>query len=64
MINLLGQIVHTIGEYHNFYYNFLLDEMYIVIVSKAFSLKGINIMHIILRDKRKQTVQGYHLSSI
>ena len=46
MINLLEQIAHTIGEYHNFYYNFLLDETYIVIVSKAFSLKGINIMHI------------------
>ena len=54
MLNLLGQIVHTIGEYHNFYYNFLLDEMYIVIVSKAFSLKGMNILHIIYVTKESK----------
>ena len=38
MLNLLGQIAHTIGD--NFYKNFLIDEMYILIVSKTFYLKG------------------------
>ena len=38
MLNLLGQIAHTIGD--NFYNNFLMDEMYILIVSKTFYLKG------------------------